>query len=81
MRLLKGSIVAAGLAGSVLAQYFPPSPEGVTTIRSNVTKGVSISYKEVRRLFVCQPMGELTESPLSQGFVKPLKGSNPMLAT
>ncbi|KAL1982279.1 hypothetical protein VTN96DRAFT_1588 [Rasamsonia emersonii] len=46
MRLLTGSIVAAGLAGAVLAQYFPPSPEGLTVVKSNVTKGVSISYKE-----------------------------------
>jgi hypothetical protein len=40
-------LVAAGLAGAVAAQYFPPTPEGVTIIKSKHEEGVTISYKEV----------------------------------
>jgi hypothetical protein len=37
-----------GLLGAVSAQYFPPTPENVTVVRSQLQNGVSISYKEVR---------------------------------
>jgi len=30
------------------ANHFPPRPVGVTTLKSEKTAGVSISYKEVR---------------------------------
>jgi hypothetical protein len=30
-----------------VAQYFPPTPQGVQTIQSKLTNGVKISYKEV----------------------------------
>lgn len=32
---------------AVSAQYFPPKPEGVTTLKSKFHEGVTISYKEV----------------------------------
>lgn len=31
----------------VSSQYFPPTPEGVTTVKSKFHEGVTISYKEV----------------------------------
>ena len=37
-----------GLLGAVSAQYFPPTPENVTVVQSQLQNGVSISYKEVR---------------------------------
>jgi hypothetical protein len=40
-------LAAAGAAG---AQYFPPTPENVTKVNSQVQDGVYISYKEVRKL-------------------------------
>jgi hypothetical protein len=36
-------------AAGVLSQ-FPPKPQGVTTVNSKKTPGVSVSYKEVRIL-------------------------------
>lgn len=36
-----------GLVGAVGAQYFPSTPEGVTTLKSKFHEGVTISYKEV----------------------------------
>ena len=48
MRLLSVVVVASvRLGGLVVAQYFPPVPEGVTTIQSKIGGGISISYKEV----------------------------------
>lgn len=35
------------LVATASARYFPPSPEGITVVKSNVTDGVYISYKEV----------------------------------
>ena len=32
----------------VAAQYFPPIPENITTIRSKFDSGITVSYKEVR---------------------------------
>lgn len=37
-----------GLFGAVSAQYFPPTPQNVTVVKSQLQNGVSISYKEVR---------------------------------
>ncbi|KAF9890986.1 hypothetical protein FE257_005243 [Aspergillus nanangensis] len=37
---------AIGLAGAVVGQYFPPTPEGLTIVKSKHEKGVKISYKE-----------------------------------
>lgn len=41
-------VALAALSGVTLAQ-FPPTPEGITTLKSHVEDGVTISYKEVRR--------------------------------
>lgn len=30
-----------------LAQYYPPEPEGLTVLESNLRPGVTISYKQV----------------------------------
>lgn len=48
--MIRSFLAAAGLAATatVSAQYFPPPREGLTVIKSNVTEGVTISYKEVR---------------------------------
>jgi hypothetical protein len=32
---------------AVSAQYFPPTPENVNVVQSQLRNGVSISYKEV----------------------------------
>ena len=40
-------IAAAALLFGVQAQYFPPVPEGVTTLKSKFNNGITISYKEV----------------------------------
>lgn len=42
--LLSGT---AGLALTASAQYFPPTPEGLTVVHSKHQEGVQISYKEV----------------------------------
>ena len=47
MQLLHFPVVAT-LSYTVLAQYFPPIPEGVTTLKSKYHEGVKISYKEVK---------------------------------
>ncbi|KAJ5104472.1 hypothetical protein NUU61_001819 [Penicillium alfredii] len=39
-------VTAAFLAGAAVAQYFPPTPEGVKVVESKHQKGVKISYKE-----------------------------------
>lgn len=39
--------LVASLGYTALAQYFPPAPEGVTTLKSKYHEGVKISYKEV----------------------------------
>ncbi|KAL2003970.1 hypothetical protein VTN02DRAFT_1266 [Thermoascus thermophilus] len=41
-------LAAAGLAGAAAAEYFPfpPTPEGVTVLKSKHQEGVTISYKE-----------------------------------
>jgi hypothetical protein len=43
-------MVGAGLLGLSTAQYFPPTPEGITVLKSQFHENVSISYKEVRQL-------------------------------
>jgi carboxypeptidase D len=40
-------ISAAGLAGAVAGQYFPPTPEGLKVVNSKHQEGVKISYKDV----------------------------------
>lgn len=40
-----------GLLGTALGQYFPPTPENVTVVKSQLQNGVSISYKEVRTFY------------------------------
>ena len=42
------TVAAALWAGTAVAQYFPPTPEGLTVIDSKHEEGVKISYKEVR---------------------------------
>lgn len=41
-------LAAVSLAGAAAAQYFPPTPEGLTVVDSKHEKGVKISYKQVR---------------------------------
>lgn len=38
---------SVSLFGLVSAQYFPPIPEGITTLQSKFNNGISITYKEV----------------------------------
>jgi hypothetical protein len=38
---------AAGLLTGVVNAQFPPTPEGVTILESQLDEGVRISYKEV----------------------------------
>lgn len=40
-------VITVGLARSIYGQYFPPKPEGLTTVDSKIHKGVKLSYKEV----------------------------------
>lgn len=42
------------LARASLAQ-FPPTPEGVTVLKSKFDEGITISYKEVRILLLPSP--------------------------
>ncbi|EEA24475.1 hypothetical protein TMatcc_007577 [Talaromyces marneffei ATCC 18224] len=46
--MIRSFLTAASLAATatVSAQYFPPPREGLTVIKSSVTEGVTISYKE-----------------------------------
>ncbi|KAJ5381249.1 Carboxypeptidase S1 [Penicillium cataractarum] len=39
-------LAAVSLAGAAAAQYFPPTPEGLTVVDSKHEKGVKISYKQ-----------------------------------
>ena len=39
--------VIASFATLTASQYFPPTPEGLTVVKSKFVEGVSISYKEV----------------------------------
>lgn len=39
--------IVLSIAALTTAQYFPPTPEGVTTVQSKTHEGVSISFKEV----------------------------------
>jgi len=38
---------AAGFLSGVANAQFPPTPEGVTVLESQLDEGVTISYKEV----------------------------------
>ena len=40
------SLVLAALLGAATAQ-FPPTPEGITVVKSKLHENVSISFKEV----------------------------------
>jgi hypothetical protein len=40
-------LAAVSLVGAAAAQYFPPTPEGLTVVDSKHEKGVKISYKQV----------------------------------
>jgi len=54
MRSFTTYIAAAGLAGAVAAQYFPPTPEGIKVLKSKHQEGVTISYKEVdKQMSIC----------------------------
>lgn len=41
------AVVLVTFSMSVEAQYFPPSPEGITSIKSSLRENAIISYKEV----------------------------------
>jgi hypothetical protein len=43
---------------TLIASQFPPTPEGVTVIQSQIQPGVSISYKEVSNIY--QQLGLIT---------------------
>lgn len=45
--MIRSLFTTVALAAVVSAHYFPPPREGLTVIKSNVTEGVTISYKEV----------------------------------
>jgi hypothetical protein len=45
-------LITASLAATAAAQYFPPTPEGLKVVESKHHKGVKISYKEVRHIFL-----------------------------
>ena len=53
MAILPKWLVAACVAGTAAAQYFPPTPEGLKVIKSKHEEGVKISYKEVPLLSQC----------------------------
>jgi hypothetical protein len=40
-------LAAAGLLSGVANAQFPPTPEAVTVLKSQLDEGVTISYKEV----------------------------------
>jgi hypothetical protein len=50
---MRNFLLVASLSYTALAQYFPPTPKGVTTLKSKYHDGVKISYKEVG-LFNCR---------------------------
>jgi hypothetical protein len=41
---------AAGLLAGVVNAQFPPTPEGMTILESQLDEGVRISYKEVHHI-------------------------------
>jgi hypothetical protein len=43
-------LVAAGLLSGVANAQFPPIPEVVTVLKSQLDEGVTISYKEVNQI-------------------------------
>lgn len=45
--MAKMRALAVVVANVVAAQYFPPVPQGVTTIQSRFDSAITISYKEV----------------------------------
>jgi hypothetical protein len=54
MSILVKWLVAISLNSVALAQYFPPTPEGLKVVNSKHQDGVQISYKEVGYLrFTC----------------------------
>lgn len=57
-------VTAAFLAGAAVAQYFPPTPEGVKVVESKHQKGVKVSYKEVSFGFFFLVLFFLTRSCL-----------------
>lgn len=71
-------LAAVSLVGTAVAQYFPPTPEGLTVVESKHEKGVKISYKQVGDyIFFQQFMDCLwshetcTNSDHSRGSVRP----------
>ena len=57
--LLAAFLVASNLFNFSCAQYFPPTPEGITVLKSRFRENVTISYKEVS--FVLQPWYVIAE--------------------
>jgi hypothetical protein len=61
-------LVGAGLLRLGNAQYFPPTPENVTVVQSQLQNGVSISFKEVRALISSSfPSSEIAPRALAIG--------------
>ena len=50
------AFIFALFGGLASSQYFPPTPEGVTTVKSKFHEGVTISYKEVCYTFEVYPL-------------------------
>src|SRR5947207_14995044 len=40
-------VCLAALLHPAVGQYFPPTPQGVTTVKSRFNNGVTLSYKQV----------------------------------
>lgn len=58
---LPTALATAKLLSFVTAQYFPPTPEGITLLKSKFHENVSISYKEVSSPASCF---SITDGPL-----------------
>jgi hypothetical protein len=78
-------LAAVSLVGTVAAQYFPPTPEGLTVVESKHEKGVKISYKQVGNYHFFGRCGwsheHVLNSDHSRGFAKPLQASGRTQAT
>lgn len=61
----------ASLSYTALAQYFPPTPEDVITLKSKYHEGVKISYKEVSSHKLIMP-STLRRANLSMALISPV---------
>jgi hypothetical protein len=80
-------LAAVSLVGTAAAQYFPPTPEGLTVVKSKHEKGVKISYKQVGdylfsmgNLWIVWSHEHVLNSDHSRGFAKPRQALGRTLA-